>query len=449
MIKQNARILIADRIPSLNKGELAILEGIIKTFEILGEVKVSIFSFHPELDRERYPRNVKLINIAQELHLGFHLDEKSALVKMIYAIFATVQHVIFGFLYFVVSKKALGLFRGSIWREYCEVDAIITCHDQESIVFGPLTLPFFPLYISLLAKTLGKRLVIYGNDTPGPGNKLWERLYLGNRLWEKLARFVLKNADLVTVRHKETFAYFKRLIDKNRHIFMTADPAFLLPRADLELVKRILQKENIKRRHGLLMGITCGYHNFLGKSLVQGNELKKRIIESLADLMDRLIEKFNVTIIFLPHSIERHRDDRRLAEEIYRAAKRKNRIAVITNEYSARELKGLISTLDIFIGGRLHSVISATSMAVPSIAIMRPSDSRVYGIIGGTMNQPEWIYEIRDPLNLDSLFDMIEQLILVRHEVSRNLIHQAEIARENALLNGKLLKALLTCACTL
>jgi len=82
-------------------------------------------------------------------------------------------------------------------------------------------------------------------------------------------------------------------------------------------------------------------------------------------------------------------------------------------------------------------------MAVPSIAIVHPSDSRAYGIIAGTMNQSKWIYVIKDPSNLKGLFEMVKKLISDRHAVSSALIRQARIARENALLNGELLKALL------
>jgi len=441
-VKQSKKILIADRIPSLNKGELAILEGIIRTFETLGRVEVSIFSFQPEPDQKRYPENVKLVDLSHDFLTGF-CQESSKTAKTIYAISSLVDHLLFGFLYFIFRRRALRIFRGALWREYCEVDAIITCHDQESIVLGPSTLPFLPLYIVLLAKTLRKPLVIYGNDTPRPGSELWERSYLGNRLWEKLARFVLKNADLVTARDSETFAYFKKLTDKNSHVYLTADPAFLMPPSDVERVKAIVRREKIERRDGLLIGITCGFHNFLGETLEKQSQLKKRIVEHLADLLDRLIENFAATVVFLPHSIEQNRDDRVLAEAVYQKARNKHGIVVITNEYSARELKGLINTFDIFIGGRIHSLISATSMAVPSIAIVHPSDSRAYGIIAGTMNQSKWIYVIKDPSNLKGLFEMVKKLISDRHAVSSALIRQARIARENALLNGELLKALL------
>ena len=58
------------------------------------------------------------------------------------------------------------------------------------------------------------------------------------------------------------------------------------------------------------------------------------------------------------------------------------------------------------------------------------------------MNQKKWIYEVTDP-DLKGLFSKIEDLINVRHKVSEDLIQQAQIVREIALKNGKLLKSLL------
>jgi len=55
--ENSVRILIAEGVPSLNKGELAILVGMLKTFEALGKVEVSIFSHYPSADKERYPKS--------------------------------------------------------------------------------------------------------------------------------------------------------------------------------------------------------------------------------------------------------------------------------------------------------------------------------------------------------------------------------------------------------
>lgn len=48
------KILIAENVPALNKGELALLKGMMESFNSLGEVKVKIMSSSPENDRIRY-----------------------------------------------------------------------------------------------------------------------------------------------------------------------------------------------------------------------------------------------------------------------------------------------------------------------------------------------------------------------------------------------------------
>ena len=435
------RILIADWVPSLNKGELAILSGMLKTFEVLGEVEVTIFSFLPQLDKQRYPENVKIIDLGSDLYLKSSLLEKSNLLMFLVGLFAMLQHIFFGILYTIIGNNAVKIMNRMIWKEYCRSDVILICHDQEDCVFGITFLPFLPLYITMVAKTLGKPVVIYANGVPRP-----KRAISRIGLWKILARFVLGNTDLVTVREEESYRFLRNISGNKARVYLTADPAILLCPVSHERVKCILLEENIDRSGRLLICMTQTREILLSahQELRNPQERYKEATTQMARLLDNLINNLQATIIFLPHCIEpyRQRDDRDVAREIYNLMANKHRVIMISKEYSPEELKGLIGISDLFIGGRIHSVISALSMGVPSIALTKSSDRRAYGIIGKMLKQEEWIYNI-ERLNPDKLLSKIITLLSRRDEISRDLVIQTKAAKEKALLNGKLLKALL------
>lgn len=436
MKSTSIKILIAVYIPAFNKGELAILEGILESFQVLGKVDVSIFSFNREIDRTRFPKSVRLIDVKRGLHMlksfqGFQDFHKS---NMINGLLAGFQHLIFGFLYSILKKNSFKLMRSRLWREYCNTDVIITSHDQESCLFGPARLPLLPIYVTLLAKTLHKPVVIYGNGTYKFRRKIWERL----------ARYVLDNVDLVTTREKETFDYFQKIATRKSHIFLTADLAFLLRPINRKKALQILQEEGVAFGKELLIGVTLtSGHLSFGTRTKVGPLKKQEPIVAFANLIDQLVEDFEATIVFLPHGVGPGNiaDDRLLAKKIYSLVRNKQNVFVITKEYSAKELKGIVGVLDLLIGGRVHSVISALSLGVPLIALARPGDTRTHGIVGGIVGHKQWIYEMKGP-DLEGLFSKIETLISVRREVSEDLRRRSQITTKLAFKNGELLKAL-------
>ena len=429
------RILIAEWVPSLNKGELAILIGMLKTFDLLGKVKVNIFSFYPSLDKERYPKNVKIIDVGGDLYLGNSLPEGSRLVKLRASLFAALQHFFFILLSRILGKNALKVMNKAIWEEYCRSDIIIICHDQVSCVSGVI-LTFSPIYITLLAKALHKPIVIYANGTSD----------FRRKIWKILATCVLNNIDLITLRDKASFLYLKEFVWNKARIHLTGDPAILLPPVNPEKVKDIMHEENIDKNDGLLVGaaLTREILSNAFQGHTNPNARYKRAITEIARLFDRLVENFQATIIFVPHCIEpyQHRDDRVLAKEIYNAMKNKHKARVLIKEYSPEELKGLMGEFDLFIGARVHSVIGALSMGVPSYTLTNSSDKRAYSLIGKMLKQEDWIYDVEN-LNANTLFASIMDLLSASDKIRKDLPSIISSVKEKALLNGKLLKALL------
>ncbi len=429
------KLLIAEWVPSLNKGELAILIGMLRTFKPLGDVKVSIFSFDPSSDKKCYPKSLKLIDVCGDLYINDSLSTNSKFRKVRNILYSLTLHFSFVFLYKLVGKKVLYLMNGAIWQEYCNSDVILICHDQVNCVSG-FILDYSPVYITLLAKALHKPIVIYGNGTTT----------LDSPIWRFLARYVLNNVDLITVRTQESFSYLKKFVWNKNRIYFTGDPAVLLPPADPVTTKLNMNEANIQRTGSLLIGAALSREvlsNAFRICAPTSAGYKRALIE-FARLFDDFIENFGATLVFIPHCIEPYQqnDDRIVAHEIYNLMKNKDMVRILNKEYPPEELKGILSELDLFISTRVHSAIGALTMNVPTIIITSPMDRRAYGLIGKNLKQDKWIYNIKD-LDAKELYSCIVNLLSCSNKIRETLPHIVNSAKRRALLNGVLLETFL------
>lgn len=418
--KKGTKIFMRDTIPSRNKGEAAILAGILESFKILGDVEVSICSFYPTIDAARYGEKIKIIPI-------IHPSEQPRIVK-------AFRFSLFQRFFFLIIYKIFGIkIKNAILKECCTSDLIILGHDN--VCGGGCGLNAF------FCKLLGKPVMVYAG-TIGPFKNSSSRI---------LTKIVLNKVDLITLREEMSYKFLKEIGVKTP-MYVTADPAFLLQPVSPEKAKKIMAQENINK-NGLMVGMTMSrrmaYYAF--PHLKNFEEKYDKFIKLMASVVDYLTDKLNATVVFIPHVIgpgiphvtsqEADDDDRIVAEDIYKIAKNKHKIKVIHTEYTPEELKGLIGQFDLVTGERMHSIIASTSMCVPSIAISCPPP-RVHGIIGKMMGQEEYVLDI-EKLDYDTYLSKINNILSNKEKVRKDLSSKAEEVKKRALLNGKLAKNLL------
>jgi len=446
-MNESPRILIAEGIPTLNKGMLELLEGILKTFDTLGRTYVDIFSLYPELDRKRYPQRIGLIDICKDLHIERFLRGGSPSSELLASVLAGIQHLFFVLLYRLFGKNALGLMRETIWKKYCSSDVFLACINEDDCVNGNY-LKFSPVYISLLAKTLHKLAVVYANSSTKTTNSVWIWRLQVRRLWKVMARYFLNNMDLITTRDKDTFELYRGLVGSRIPLRFTGDVGVLLEPVDPLTAKRIMAQEKIDKNNGLLIGTSITRrllsHSF--PEISDYNERYEKGLNEIANVFDRLIANYRSNIVFIPHCIEytTNNDDRVVGNDILEKMKNKANFKVITKEYTPQELKGLMGQLDVFVGDRVHALISALSMNVPCCALAYRSDTRPYNLVGKDFGQEKWIFEV-DTFNNNALYELLTDLISSNKEIRRSLPLMTQRAKEKALLNGQLLKSLLSC----
>ena len=433
--KKRVKIFIAENIPSLNKGEMTILEGMIESFKLMGRVEVSMLSLRPEIDKLRYGKKVKIIDLKKLLRLRGDL---TGLYRIFASIYSMLQHLLFVILYKIFGSKALKLLRSDIWKEYVESNVIMMGHDG---VFGPGYSTGVPLYshsfyIPLFAKLLRKTVVMYGGSIPQ-----FKRF---RRSLRCISKVVLNKMDLITLREDVSYQNLREMGVKNDRVFVIPDLAFLLPPVSSELAKEIMMREGIEETNRPLIGMTITRKRASKAFTDLSNPMSSyhKHIKMLAQVIDNLTSRLDATVIFIPHCIGfvKELDDRIVAADIFQLCKNKNRVKVITNEYGAEELKGLIGQFDLFIGERIHSVINAISMCVPSIAMSYSTDQRL-GIIKMVGQENAICYV--EGLDANTLISKIDEIWSEREKIKSELKSKIEIIKERAMLNGKLLKELL------
>jgi len=427
-------VFIAENIPSLNKGEMAIYGGMCELLKVIGMTEVHMLSIFPEIDMIRYENKAKIVDIGKSLHFPNKIN--STYLRLSVSIWAFIQHLFFLVLYKIFGLQALRVMKSEIWKTYTNSDLIIIGHNGTFGIGGNFAVPlhFMLFYIPLFAKVLGKPVAVYGGSIG----------LSKNFLIKALVRYVLNRIDLITLREGISYENLKNMGVKNHNVYVLPDPALLLPSASSERADEILLAEGISNDSRPLIGITVT-HEIASKSSPNLGDAQKqyqRHIKLMAEVIDNLlIEQIQAKIIFLPHCIEfyHNRDDRVVSKDIYDLCKNKANVKVITNEYTAEELKAIMAKCDLFIGERIHSVIGAMSMGVPALALGLSNDQRLTGIIEGVFKEENLTCKL-ETIDADLLFKKIMKVWQKREEIGKRLKLKMETLKREAMINGELLK---------
>ena len=254
--------------------------------------------------------------------------------------------------------------------------------------------------------------------------------YQSNELLN-FARSYLNRVSLITVRERHSFAYLKEIGIKSS-FHLTSDPAFLLRPCSNERLQEILQKERLVDIQKPLIGIS------VSKTATKWSETDhQKFLGIIADVCDRLIDKYNVHIVFISHVTDTHpeNDDKLVADAVRIMMRNLKSATVIKNEYTCSELKALIGACDLFIGARTHATIASTSQGVPTIALAY--STKAFGIMEDIVPGSKGICDVRT-LSRDDLLEKAVYFLDNGTEVSHMIRKNYESVRERALLNGQL-----------
>lgn len=346
-------------------------------------------------------------------------------------------------LYLVVTSLLLMVFnrfgirlnpRNEILREYVESDAVInTGGDNLTEDYGTLSLAFNLSYL-LIGLIFKKPVVIYA-ESIGP---------FRGRISRLMANFVLNRVNLITIR-EEISKKNLNLINVNKpRICLTADSAFLLKAVNAKRLTELLNTESITENDRPLVGISISkiISRYGFADIEKPEEKYQQYVSVMAKTIEYITDNLEATVVIVPHVIDpRKNDDRWVADDVCKLISNKSKVISIKEDYTPEELKGIIGHCDLFIGARMHATIASTSMLVPTIGIAY--SHKIYGIVGEMLGQKEYILDVKE-LTYESLISKIDDVWKNRETIKEQLGIKVPQVKERAMLNGKLVKELLS-----
>lgn len=274
----------------------------------------------------------------------------------------------------------------------------------------------------VLAKLLGKPVIFYGISA-GPINTRNKRL---------LTRLIVNRVNLIMVRDEDSKSRLETF-GVSRKIHVTADSSFDLSPIASKEARQILAQENVTRESRSLVGI-CIRPWFLHTL-----EERSRFVEFktiMVRLADRLITELGAQVVFTPFQ---YREDVILAMDVKNRMQHQDECKVLMGEYTPQELIGIIGQMDFFVGMRLHSLIFATKMLVPFVAISYAPKVRGFMKMLG---QEKWMCDI-EHMNIENLrtkclneiWGKISEAWLVKDQIRMDLESRLEPMLKRATLN--------------
>ncbi|NLJ77689.1 MAG: polysaccharide pyruvyl transferase CsaB [Peptococcaceae bacterium] len=201
------------------------------------------------------------------------------------------------------------------------------------------------LGLVFLARLFRKKIVLYAQGI-GPITKKINRL---------LARWIINNADLVTVRDTASKKELLSMGIIRPPLRVTVDPAFCLQPSSSNTPQKA---QNILSHSHLPPG-----KPLLGIS-VRSWQGERKFIHEIAKAADRLALALGTTTIFIPMFPKQD-----LPVSRYAASLMQQEAHVLEKELTPQEALFIFSRLDLLIGVRLHSLIFAAITGTPMVGI--------------------------------------------------------------------------------
>ena len=217
---------------------------------------------------------------------------------------------------------------------------------------------------ALLATLFGKPLAIYATSV-GP---------LRTDDGRRFTRAAFEQADVITVRDRESESVLIGLGIAGERITVAADPAYALSPAPATHIDQILGSAP----DAPLLGVAIREW-----TLDVDAEAWQR---ELARSLDHFVDRHGGTVLFIPfHKTAGDVSDVEIAERVLGRMKQQESARVLSPEHTPQEISGIIGRCDVLVGMRLHSIIFARTHAVPFVAISY--DPKVQGALDGELTK--------------------------------------------------------------
>lgn len=300
-----------------------------------------------------------------------------------------------------------------ILREYIKTDIIVGIYGdgftfkknlKSSSLMKKLYVDFI---VKLLLVAIARKPLIVFPSSIGP---------FRDRLSRFLVRLFFNRAKVIMVREELSKKNLLELGINKEIIYEIPDVAYILPESSDDQIYETLKTKTDDVLIGINVSQLLSYES-------------KNYINLMVKLADYLSEK--ATILLIPHEIiVREKlepssysiggDDVTAIKNVYSKVKNKEKIIPITTINEVDSMKSIIGKCDMFIGGRMHSIVNALSMSVPTVGIAysqkTPGIMKMVDLGNYTCNFRTMTFE--------ELIHKVNGVFSNRKDIKRSLLHQ-------------------------
>ncbi|HET60445.1 MAG TPA: polysaccharide pyruvyl transferase family protein [Chloroflexi bacterium] len=255
----------------------------------------------------------------------------------------------------------------------------------------------------------------------GPFETRW------NRFFSKI--YLQYFVDLILARDETTQRRLKDLGVKTL-VQVCPDTAFLLQTQPTPLAEELAYQ---KLEHPII-----GFSISHMASSQSGDSADYIMI--MAKLADYAIESTNAQLVLIPnelsHDIEH--DDRYYVKETWKRMQNQIKAMILTDEYSAPELKGIIGQCDVVIAARYHTIIASLSQGIPVLATAWHTK---YTDVLSLFGQEGYACPV-DSLDIKFLKEQFDSVWYSRHRISQEINARLPAIREDILAGGNAISLL-------
>lgn len=278
--------------------------------------------------------------------------------------------------------------------------------DIFSLTYGART--FANQLCTIRVATSFKKPVILVGHSIGPFERDKER---------KAFVKTMQHVPLITLRESLSLEYTKSMDLKNTRIELTADPAFCLLPADAKNVQELWRIYHLPNDQPIIAVAPSQSIADYGRTLYNSH------FEALEKLIKFLTNELKYHVILIPHCLGPFTvaDDCIICDMLYRKLGFPENVTVISLNYSAEEIRGIIAKCDLLIAERMHAAIAGLSQAVPTLVVgYSVKGEGIIGDIFGFNKAEDYLIPITK-LSEETLREHVENILEKRHEIAQYL----------------------------
>jgi len=395
------RILITDTIFPKNRGDNAILLGMIEDIKNkITDVEFIVLSSYPQDAENKLPYQV--------------YPSMSSLLG--YPPFSLIKIII---ILIMVNLPKLPAFRTI--EEYRKADIVISCGG--SFVTDTYLISLYKvLFGYFISKKLKKPLVLYAQSI-GP---------FRFSFYKKLTLWILNMVDLIITRDSRSYEMVKHL---DTEVHSSVDAALNLP----AVKENMFETESIPNNK-FVVGISTREWVYPGVQNPTEQIVQYKAV--IAKIADYLIERYDAHIVFASTCFGEGTykfNDVETSVQIQKLMKNQNDTNIITKPYSASELKKLFGEMNFCICTRMHTLIFATTMYIPSVAIQYEFKTNEYMKM---LDLDKYVIDIVD-IKYEKLRHIVDEALDNIENIGEKLNKQIPALKQKSESNVKYIAKLL------